>query len=51
MEGVAVPDLIIQPGASPHEYSLRPSEAAALQASDLVFWGWARFDPLAGRHD
>ena len=38
MEGVAVPDLIIQPGASPHEYSLRPSEAAALQASDLVFW-------------
>ena len=38
MEGVAVPDLIIQPGASPHEYSLRPTEAAALQASDLVFW-------------
>ena len=31
MDGVGTPDLIIQPGASPHEYILRPSEAAALQ--------------------
>lgn len=38
MEGVGAPDLIIQPGASPHEYSLRPSEAAALQDAALVFW-------------
>ena len=38
MDGVGTPDLIIQPGASPHEYSLRPSEAAALQDADLVFW-------------
>lgn len=38
MEGVGMPSLIIQPGASPHEYSLRPSEAAALQDADLVFW-------------
>lgn len=38
MDGVGTPDLIIQPGASPHEYSLRPSEAAALQDSNLVFW-------------
>ncbi len=38
MEGVGTPDLIIQPGASPHEYNLRPSEAAALQEADLVFW-------------
>ena len=38
MDGVGTPDLIIQPGASPHEYSLRPSEAAALQNADLVFW-------------
>lgn len=38
MEGVSTPDLIVQPGASPHEYSLRPSEAAALQNADLVFW-------------
>jgi len=38
MNGVGTPHLIIQPGASPHEYNLRPSEAAALQEADLVFW-------------
>ena len=38
MDGVGTPDLIVQPGASPHEYSLRPSEAQALQNADLVFW-------------
>ena len=38
MEGIGTPDLIVQPGASPHEYALRPSEAAALQEADLVFW-------------
>lgn len=38
MEGVGTPSLIVQPGASPHEYSLRPSEAKALQDADLVFW-------------
>ncbi|SHE93364.1 zinc transport system substrate-binding protein [Ruegeria intermedia] len=38
MAGVGSPDLIVPPGASPHEYNLRPSEAAALQEADLVFW-------------
>lgn len=38
MEGVGAPELIVQPGASPHEYSLRPSEASALQDADIVFW-------------
>lgn len=38
MEGVGTPDLIVAPGASPHEYNLRPSEASALQEADLVFW-------------
>ncbi|WP_170423789.1 zinc ABC transporter substrate-binding protein [Ruegeria arenilitoris] len=38
MEGVGTPNLIVQPGASPHEYNLRPSEAAALQDANLVFW-------------
>jgi zinc transport system substrate-binding protein len=38
MDGVGTPDLIIQSGASPHEYSLRPSEASAMQEADLVFW-------------
>ncbi|GGL59738.1 zinc ABC transporter substrate-binding protein [Wenxinia marina] len=38
MQGVGVPDLIVQAGASPHVYNLRPSEAGALQEADLVFW-------------
>ncbi|MEO0701697.1 MAG: zinc ABC transporter substrate-binding protein [Pseudomonadota bacterium] len=38
MDGVGTPNLVIPTGASPHEYSLRPSEAAALQDADLVFW-------------
>ncbi|MBK0326605.1 zinc ABC transporter substrate-binding protein [Rhodobacteraceae bacterium F11138] len=38
MDGVGTPDLILPPGASPHEYSLRPSEASALQGADIVVW-------------
>ena len=38
MAGVGAPDLLIQSGASPHNYSLSPSEAEALQEADLVFW-------------
>lgn len=38
MQGIGTPDLIIQAGASPHAYSLRPSEAKALQYAQIVFW-------------
>ncbi len=38
MQGVGTPDLIVPPGASPHEHSLRPSEARALQEAALVVW-------------
>lgn len=38
MAGVGTPDLLVQSGASPHNYSLSPSEAQALQEADLVFW-------------
>ena len=38
MEGAGTPDLLIPPGASPHGYAMRPSEARALSAADLVFW-------------
>ncbi|RXJ73937.1 zinc transporter [Veronia nyctiphanis] len=38
MEGVGSPALLIQPEASPHDYSLRPSEARALANADVVFW-------------
>jgi zinc transport system substrate-binding protein len=38
MLGVGEPHLVIPPGASPHEYNLRPSEAKALQDASHVFW-------------
>ena len=38
MEGVAQPNLLIPAEASPHAYSMRPSEAKALADADLVFW-------------
>lgn len=38
MEGAGAPALLIAPGASPHGYAMRPSEASALEAADLVFW-------------
>lgn len=38
MEGVGTPSLLLPPGASPHEYSLRPSEATALQDADIIVW-------------
>jgi len=38
MDGVGEPKLVIQSGASPHGYRLRPSEAKALQDANLIFW-------------
>lgn len=38
MAGVGEPAVILPPGASPHEYSLRPSEAGLLSRADLVVW-------------
>src|SRR5690606_15843310 len=38
MEGVAVPQLIVQGAGSPHTYTMRPSQAAALEQARLVFW-------------
>ena len=45
MEGAGTPDLILSPGASPHAYALRPSQAAALQQADLVIWMGAGLTP------
>jgi zinc transport system substrate-binding protein len=38
MEGVARPHLLVPPGASPHTFQLKPSEAKKLQEADLVLW-------------
>lgn len=38
MQGVGEPQLLVPVGASPHTYSLKPSDARALQSADLVVW-------------
>jgi zinc transport system substrate-binding protein len=38
MAGVGAPRLLLPSGASPHAYSLRPSEAEALEQADLIIW-------------
>ncbi|NTF07418.1 zinc ABC transporter substrate-binding protein ZnuA [Agrobacterium rubi] len=38
MQGVAEPELIVDGGASPHTYALKPSNARAIESADVVFW-------------
>ena len=38
MEGAGTPELIVKGAASPHTYSLTPSQARALHNAELVFW-------------
>ncbi|MCF3640083.1 zinc ABC transporter substrate-binding protein ZnuA [Rhizobium sp. TRM95111] len=38
MQGIGEPSLIVEGSASPHTYAMKPSNAAALQEADLVFW-------------
>lgn len=38
MDGIGEPSLLIKGGASPHTYTLKPSDAEALQNADVVFW-------------
>jgi zinc transport system substrate-binding protein len=38
MLGVGTPDLIVSGSNSPHTYSLKPSDAEALQNAEVIFW-------------
>ncbi|GAB4357446.1 MAG: zinc ABC transporter substrate-binding protein ZnuA [Oricola sp.] len=38
MKGAGEPSLIVDGAGSPHTYSLKPSQAAALQDADVIFW-------------
>jgi zinc transport system substrate-binding protein len=42
-------DLVMRPGASPHSYAMRPSEAAALAGADVVFWIGEPLTPWLGK--
>ncbi|XWN34374.1 MAG: zinc ABC transporter substrate-binding protein [Devosia sp.] len=49
MDGVGEPTLVVPPGASPHGYAMRPSEAAAVQDADIVFWVGDALNPAFAR--
>jgi zinc transport system substrate-binding protein len=49
MQGAGGPRLLLPPGASPHDYALRPSDAAALQRAALVVWTGPRLEPWLER--
>ena len=49
MAGVGTPDLILPPGASPHGYAMRPSEAARLQDAQVVVWVGEELTPWLAR--
>src|SRR6478736_1820591 len=38
MQGVGTPELIVDGAASPHTYTMKPSNARALQNAKVVFW-------------
>ena len=38
MGDLGSPTLIVKGAASAHTYSLRPSDAGAIEAADIVFW-------------
>jgi zinc transport system substrate-binding protein len=37
-DGVAIPEVLLPPGASPHNYALRPSDVRKVQSVDLMYW-------------
>ena len=47
---VALPSLVIDPGQSPHSFTLRPSQARALEAATVVFWIGHELTPALERH-
>lgn len=49
MQGVGEPALILPPGASPHGYAMRPSEAAALAGAAVVVRMGDTLTPWLGR--
>ncbi len=37
-EGITHTEVLLPPGASPHNHSMRPSDARKLHSADLIFW-------------
>ena len=37
-DGITSPELLLQPGTSPHDYSMKPSDIQKLASANIVFW-------------
>ena len=49
MGDLGTPWLIVDGAATPHTYQMRPSEAAALRAADLIIWVGETLEPYLAR--
>lgn len=49
MGDLGTPDLLVNAGAEPHSYQLRPSQARSLRAADLIFWVGPEMTPWLDR--
>lgn len=49
MDGVGEPTVLLEPGADPHSFQLRPSQAAALSDAALIFWVGGELTPWLDR--
>lgn len=49
MGDLGQPELLLEPGASEHDFQLRPSQAAGLQDADLVIWIGPELTPWLDR--
>ncbi len=49
MQGIGEPRLLVPGGASPHQYSLRPSDARAISEADVVFWIGPELESFASK--
>ncbi|AYF15947.1 high-affinity zinc uptake system protein znuA [Vibrio parahaemolyticus] len=45
-EGVTTPEVLVQSNASPHDYSLRPSDVKKVASADLVIWYGHDLEPF-----
>lgn len=49
MGDLGAPEILLDKGADPHHFQLRPSQARALEQADLVFWVGPRLTPWLDR--
>ncbi|MEO4040791.1 zinc ABC transporter substrate-binding protein ZnuA [Hoeflea sp. CAU 1731] len=46
MEGARTPEILVDGAASPHTYSLKPSQARSLADAEIVFWVGPSLEPF-----